>query len=180
MKKETTLNVLKEIRDILKSKELVTLSVAQLQNNEVAVDFPELTAEEIMNSCDNKVAGGKLLYNTDWYKKEDFFTKEKTRKGRRIIAKKLLHKGKSWNQCAEIAKKEDKEMLNFAEVVYLIKENKDFRKLITDWNYTWTSSRRSDGRLVNVGSFRSGEASVNGWTPGYSDSGLGVCFSRSE
>ena len=49
----------------------------------IIVNFPSITAEEIYKKSKNKVGRDKLLYNINWYKNEDFFTKEKTRKGKR-------------------------------------------------------------------------------------------------
>lgn len=143
------------------------------------VNFPSLTAKQIMKSCDNKIGDDKLLYNTDWYQDdwyqdEDFFTKEKTRKGKRVIELELQHNGETWNECNELG-----EMLNFAEVLYLVKEYPEFRELLTGYKWTWTSSRSSDGRLVYSGSFGPLGLLVLNGRPGYSYSRLGVCFSRS-
>lgn len=67
-------------------------------NNTITVDFPAFTAKEIMEKVDNKAGDGKLLYLgfNGWYAKEDFYTKEKTRKGKRNIDLFLSMKGKSW------------------------------------------------------------------------------------
>lgn len=175
-KKETVLSVLKEIRDILKKKEVEPLK--ELPNS-ITIDFPSLTAQQMVEDCDNKVDGGKLLYNTSWYEKEAFYTTEKTRKGTRTINAELLYKGKSWNECKDIADKEGLSMLNFAEVIWLLKTSKEFRELLTGYNWTWTSSRSSYGYLVDVGRFDSYGADVYRRGPGYSGSDLGVCFSRS-
>lgn len=141
--------------------------------------FPQKTAKEILG--DNKLPNGNpILWNIEWYKNEDFFTKELPRKGSVTVNLELLHKGKSWDECTKIAKDEGQEMLNFAEVVYLLKTNEQFWKLFENYQYTWTSSRSSFGLLVNVG-----DADSNGVCgvldgPRFSYSNLGVCFSRSE
>lgn len=145
------------------------------------VDFPEMTAKEIVESCDNKIESGKLLWNIDWYQNEEFFTKEKTRQGRRLIYKELLHGGKSWNEINKL--KGNNEMLNFAEVVYLLKEFSEYRELLKFKNmpcYTWTSSRASDGRIVSVGGFGEDGVNVDSDTPVDRDGAIGVSFSRSE
>lgn len=192
-KKETTLSVLKEMRDILKraypeplGQNLAAVytppKLIQPDNKFLyTLDFPSLTAQEILTACSNSVNGGKILYSdlTGWYEKESFFTTEKTREGKRTINLELLHKNKSWNECNGIAIKEGMEMLNFAEVIYLLKVSAEFRKMLTGYNWTWTSSRSSSGGLVNVGKFDSNGAGVFRDKPDYSDSDLGVCFSRS-
>jgi len=170
---KTKIQKIRELLDELESE------LVKSEPTTLTVDFPELTAKEIMEQCDNKVAGGKLLYNIDWYKDEDFFTTEKTRKGKRTIDLELLHKGKSWNKCNVL--KGDKEMLNFPEVVYLLANYQEFRDLLTSYKYTWTSSRDSSGLLLFVGFFVEGGANVNRWYPRVRDDvALGVCFSRSE
>ncbi|MBI2645105.1 hypothetical protein HYW94_02950 [Candidatus Uhrbacteria bacterium] len=44
--------------------------------------------------------------------------------------------------------------------------------------YTWTATRDSDGRLVDVGSFGAGGASVDGYGPVVTNDILGVLLSR--
>lgn len=188
-KKETTLSVLKDIRALLKANNsfLAREAIAKpkeptLMPNEIIVDFPELTAKQIVDACSNTVYGGKLLYNIAWYENEAFYTTETTHPGKRIISLDLKHAGKSWTEINKIIGG-SLQMLNFAEVVYLLKENETFRKLLNIKNdvfYTWTNSRSSGGGLVFVGSFDSFGASVDDWGPGRSDSEVGVCFSRSE
>ena len=46
--------------------------------------------------------------------------------------------------------------------------------------YDWTSHRHFDGNLIYVGNFKSDGVSVDGLGPGWSDSSLGVSFSRSQ
>src|ERR1035437_5827446 len=57
------------------------LNDAIIEHNEKVetIHIPSKTAKEIVEECDNKVAGGKLLYSTSWYENEDFYTKEKCR-----------------------------------------------------------------------------------------------------
>src|SRR3990167_1212921 len=108
----------------------------------IKLTFPSITAEEIYKKSKNKVGSDTLLWNTDWHKNEDFFTKEKTRKGKREVTLELQHLGKSWNECNKL--RGNYEMLNFAETVYLAWKCPEFRAmLIKTW--TWTSSRASDG-----------------------------------
>lgn len=189
--KETVLSVLKEVRDLLKEKTapIVTNSadmgkseISKITSPSGSITFPSLTAKEIMDECDNKVAGGSLLYKSGWYDNEDFFTKEKCRPRTVKIPTEILHAGKSWDEIDRI--KGELELFNFAEIVYMLRESEEFRKLLS-WEgntvyYTWTNSRDSDGDLVFVGCFDSDGAGVSRWKPGLSDSGMGVCFSRSE
>src|SRR3990167_7377330 len=139
------------------------------------VDFPEMTAKEIYEQSDNKLGNGKLLYDIDRYKNEDFFLKEKTRPGKRLVLKNVIGVGKDWNECQALVKEKGGEMLNFAEVLYVIWKYPGFLENM----YTWTSSRSSVGFLVNVGEADAGGASVDGWEPDLSDSDLGVVFLRS-
>ncbi len=142
---------------------------------EIKVDgeeiFPPLTAKEIMEQCGNKVDGEKLLWNTNWYKNEDFFTKEKCRPISMEFTE-LDHLGKNWNKCNELGK-----MFNFAEVVYLASRFEKFREMLKQ-NCTWTSSRDSDGELVYVGNGDSGGAGVSRYAPGGSNGFLGVVFNN--
>lgn len=143
------------------------------------ITFPEKTAQQIVDECDNKVPGGKLLWNTDWYKNEDFFTEETCRPRTVIIPTEIEMAGKSWNECHE---SNSDDMFNFAEVTYMLRESKSFQKLLASSNsarYTWTSSRGSGGILVIAGDFGSGGADVRRWEPRSAGSILGVCLSRS-
>ena len=150
------------------------------QKNTIIVDFPEMTAEQIYEESGNKAGKNKLFYNTSWYKNEDFFTKEKTRKGKREIILELQYVDESWNECDRL--RGDLEMLNFAEVMYLLWKKKEMRVLLNSSNnicYTWASSRSTDGYLVYLGSFDSEGVYGNGWRPDYRHGYLGVSLSRS-
>lgn len=62
-----------------------------------------LTAEQIIKSCNNKTSKDTpVLWSTSWHENETFYTQEKTRGGTYEVDE-LAHKGKSWNECAEIA-----------------------------------------------------------------------------
>lgn len=135
----------------------------------ITVNFPSITAKEIYKKAP------ELFRDIGWYKNEDFFTKEKTRAGKKEVDLELKHKGKSWNEIDEL--KGELDFLNFAEVMYLVWKLPKFRKTIKE-NYTRTSSRRSDGDLVYVGDFESDGVYVYWYRPGRSDSDLGVSFSR--
>lgn len=142
----------------------------------ITVTFPELTVKEIVDSVDNTVDSGKLLYG-DWYHNEAFYTNEKTRPGTRTINLELLHTGKSYDEIKAMGL--ENSMLNFAEVVYLLKESNDFRAMLRYPNisnawWTWTTSRASVGSLVIVGSFDDGGADVGRSSPGRRDGYLGV------
>lgn len=147
------------------------------------ITFPSKTAKQIVEACKNKLGSGKLLYNTDWYEKEDFYTTEKCRKGTFEISDEIIGYGKNWNECKDLIEKEGSQMLNFAEYVFFVQEyHKATGKYPEDgeWKYSWTSSRSSHGDLVLVGYCDSGGVLVSrGGEPGGSGSGLGVRFSRS-
>jgi hypothetical protein len=137
------------------------------------ITFPSKTAKQIVDECDNKLNGHKFLYDTDWYKDEDFFTKEKCREGTREIITDLTDTlGKTWDAC-----KEKGEMLNFAELLWCVIQIPDFLK---KGEYSWTSSRTSDGYFVNAGDFDDDGGDVNGLRPGSSRSYIGCAFSRSD
>lgn len=192
MKKETTLSVLKEIRSLLSGNQKILLQIfdsvrppepkKELEGF-IKVNFPNKTAKEIMDECGNKLGNGKLLYNTNWYENEDFFTKEKCRPGVRYVSKDLIGKGKNWNECSALLKDGEREieMLNFAEALYFVQEYyKQTNSYPWAGDWSWTSSRSSDGRLVGLGLCDAVGVGVDCFDPRSSDSYLGVCFSRSE
>lgn len=145
------------------------------------ITFPNKTAQEIMNDCNNILGNGKLLYGLkSWYKNEDFFTKEKCRPITVEIEIELIGKNKDWNECKELVKKEEGEMLNFPEMIYFYQEYfKQTGKYIDEYEWSWTSSRSSDGRLVDVGRCASDGVGVSHDRPVDSRSDLGVRFSSS-
>lgn len=139
-----------------------------------------LTAAQIIKDCDNKTSKGTpVLYNTSWYKDEAFYITEITRGGVYEVDE-LAHKGKNWNEVTDLAVKENKQLLNFAELLYVMveQEKQTGEHLLDGFNWSWTSSRDSDGELVIVGSFDSGGAYVGRDRPGLVDGRLGVCFAR--
>lgn len=144
----------------------------------LSVTFPPKTAKQLVEECKNKVENGKLLYNTDWYKDELFYTTDKCRKGKRTVTLELQGLDKTWNECDTLVKEQGGEMLNFAEIVYLLREYPEVRKVL-DWNWTWTAVRNADGRLVCVGDADASGANVNGNGPRRAYGHLGVLFSRS-
>lgn len=156
--------------------------ILQEQNNMLLIDFPEKTAKEIIGECNNKVGEGKLVWSTDsWYKNEDFYTKEKSRTGKRWVSKELAMMGMSWNACDRSLKEDGDEMLNFAETLWFLKTYiETFKEYPDDLNYSWTSSRSSYGSLVYVGRCASDGVRVGRGSPGGSLSRLGVRFSRSS
>lgn len=177
-------------QEILTALNLPLISEIELINDEISqsvvfdktitITFPEMTAEAIVTECKNKVAKGALLYG-EWYKKEAFYTTEKTRPGTRVISTELLHAGKSWNEIT--AMDTESSMLNFAEVVYLLRESAGFRDMFRYGNeknawWTWTNSRDSGGNLVAVGGFDDDGANVLRNSPDDRSGLLGVSFSR--
>lgn len=180
-KKDTNLSVLQEIRDILKSQSIVSNDVKK--TDEITVNIPEgLTAKDIYEQSENKTSTGTpLLFNIDWYKYEPFFCREKTTKKTVTVSRTITHKNKSWDECKIAMEKEGGIMLSFAEWLYIIwsHEKETGERLFNDWEYLWTSSRASGGRLVLVGGFDGEGADVNGDSPGRRFGRLGVSFSRS-
>lgn len=138
-----------------------------------------LTAKKIIKDCDNKTSTGTpVLYSISWYEKEDFYTTEKTRGGVFKIDP-IAHKGKSWDECKALETKE-LQMLTFAELLYVMVEHEKQTKehFLGDWEYSWTSSRASDGSLVYLGDFGSRGAAVSSGGPEDSCGSLGVCLSH--
>lgn len=137
------------------------------------ITFPNLTAKQIVEKYDNKLGKGKLLYDIDWYKDEDFFTKEKCRKGtREIITDLSKTKGKTWDECSHLG-----QMLNFAELLWCVIKIPDF---LRGYEYSWTSSRASGGGLVGAGDFDGDGGAVGGRGPGRSRSDIGCAFSADD
>lgn len=148
--------------------------------NTYRLNFPTMTAKEIITKCNNKGKGGKMLYST-WLLDEDFYKKETTREGWKTIDLDLIGKEKTFDECKELAEKSGGEMLNFAEFIYLIVEyEKETGKRLFENEYTWTSSRASDGFLAISGHFGSGGVRSASWRPGRSASYVGVCLSRRD
>ena len=173
MKKETTLSVLKEIRDILKRQNIVK---PVIDNTFFEVTFPDKTAQEIVG--DNTLGNGKFLWNISWYKDKDFFTKEKCRVGTRLVSTELIGLDKTWNECSDLVREKGGEMLNFAELLFFAQEYyKSTGKYLFNSKWAWTSSKSSVGSLVNVGSFDRDGALVRGSWPVSSRSDVGCPFS---
>lgn len=136
------------------------------------ITFPNLTAEEIVKKYHNKLGSGKLLYNTDWYKDEPFYTKEKCREGTREIITDLKPTfGKTWDECDKMG-----EMLNFAELLWCVVKIPGFLKD----EYSWTKSCTSGGEFVDAGSFDVDGGDVHGLGPGASSSDIGCAFSAGK
>lgn len=181
MKKETTLSVLKEIRDLLKEKQEKSIET-EVSGDWFEIDFPEVTSEEIIKRTGNKTSTGTpiLYYPKGWYEHEAFYTTEKTRKGKSRIKLELVHKGKTFDECKVLVENEGGEMLNFPELLYFLVEyeKKTGRHLLEDYKYSWTSSRSSGGGLVIGGGFDSDGMGVDGRLPVSAGGRLGVLFSR--
>lgn len=145
------------------------------------ITFPNKTAKQIIKECNNKLGSGNLLYSIDWYKKEAFYTKEKCHPRTIEVSDEIEHYGKDLNECKELVGEDS--MLNFAEYVWFIKcyfEKTGKYPEQSEWKYSWTSSRSSDGRLVGIGGCAAYGVLVGGFGPGRSDSRLGVRFFRSD
>lgn len=141
------------------------------------VKFPtkSLTAQEIMGN--NKINSGKLLYNTDWYKNENFFTKEKTRKGTIKVDLEITQRNTTYSDIQKNLPK-DNEILNFAEYLYIVKTYPEFRETLKGYNYIFTSSLDSDGYRVRLGGFDAGGVGVDGYWDDGRGGNLGVAGAR--
>lgn len=188
MKKETQLSVLQEIRDLLKAQtpQVAPISAKAPSFEEkdgwVLMDFPQITAKELIEEYDNKTSvGTPILYEINWYKDEKFFTTEKTRPGKRWMQKEIGNKGKSWTECNKLAKEQRYELPSFAELLYFLVEYERITgtRLMSDWEFPWTNSRASGGKLVYVGAFDGGGASVGSYRPVVRLDVIGSSFSRS-
>ena len=151
--------ILKEVKEINKK-----LDIPVVKSDDGYITFPEKTAKEIVDECNNTIDGHNFLYDTDWYKDADFFTKEKCRPRTVKIPTEISCVGKSWNECKG-------DMPNFAEVIYMMRESKEYRELFRYGNksgawYTWTSSVDPSGkRFVDAGGFDDAGVSVDGHYP---------------
>lgn len=154
--------------NLLVSSDTLISSIKETPKN----TFPALTAKQIMEECNNSVDGGRLLWDTKWYENDDFFIKETCRPISTDFTP-FDYKGKSRNGCEKLGT-----MFNFAEVIYLLRENKEFRDMLRNYNYIWTLGRVSGGGFVIVGSFGSDGAFVSSGQPDRSYSDIGVSFSH--
>lgn len=222
-KKETTLSVLKEIRDstkaiaqLLKANNsflagnavikpniatlrgipsrndaVINLEGAdtthlpkEIEQDQLLIYIPEITMKEVVEKAGNKKADGSpLMRNTSWYKKETFYTQEKTRKGWYLVGKELMKetRSKTWNEQEVILKEKGSGRFNAAEILYILYAyNKQTGKcLLPTWNdFYWTSSLSAFG-VVAVGACDADGVNVYGCGADGSGSDLGVCFSRS-
>lgn len=160
-KKETSLSVLKEIRDLLKEKNIEqTVNSSETSSklsspfssdgnkggetligkNQLKVTFPKMTLKEIFEASKGKTEkGSPLIWNFEnsWVRSEPFFDTETTREGTSIIDLEIIGVGKNWDECKELAEKSGKRMLNFAELVYLIWKHEDIMRPILEKKWTW-------------------------------------------
>lgn len=85
MKRETTLSVLKEIRDLLKAQNPPTVNVVEETKTDVLrVKFPKMNLKEIFEQSGGKTINGYPLvwnFKDSWLRDEKFFTEEYTREG---------------------------------------------------------------------------------------------------
>ena len=141
--------------------------------------FPNKTAKEIVDECDNKLGKGKFLYDIDWYKDEDFYTMEKCSPRTVEVIEEIQHLGKTWNECKAMEKSGKVEMLNFPEYLYFIQEYYKKYDKYFDSKWSWTSSHSSFGDLVRLGGGDAGGVRVLDGGPWGSRDYLGVVFSCS-
>lgn len=191
-KKETTLSVLKDIREsnneILKILQMdefgkyipyEKLSQVKDLGDKIKIYIPKITMKEIYEQSGNKTSQSTpLLYNIDWYKNEVFFTTETSREGWYEVSKELMpeSRDKTWEEQEKILKGGIR--LNAAEILYVLYAyEKEFKtKLLNGFNYHWTGSRSSRGDLVDVGGFGEDGARVGDDDPSGRRGSLGVCL----
>ena len=191
-----------------------------------------ITMQQLHDRAKNKLGVGKLLYDTDWYSKEPFFTEETPALGWKLVGREVIPGSTSQNYLgqtevlatyvtdqvfagmklpavykvalaefedskAAIGKIVDSDWKKAAEELSELKLNQLFRGtpaetlygyiayfeinheyLLPDM-YHWTASRSSDGDLVRLGGGESDGVGVYDDDPRFSDSNLGVVFSRS-
>lgn len=141
--------------------------------------FLEKTAKEIEEITKDKykAKGWKLFYNTNWYKNEKFFTKEKPVFGWKLVKNRPDLVNLTYKE--QTKKMNPDERVSFSEIVQLTALAFLSRgEKMWESKYYWTSSCFSDGDLVGFGGADAGGACVNGWSPSYSSITLGASSSR--
>lgn len=104
----------------------------------IILDFPALTAKEIYDTYGPKFSDSVPMIYSLWFGKEDFWATQKSRPGRKTITKDCVEKGKSWNDCKAYAEKQGGQMLNYAELLWLMYQyDKHTGKRILESEYTW-------------------------------------------
>ena len=187
--------------------------------------------QETLQGHFDSTGKGKVLYNTTWYKDEDFFKKETPQGGWALVSRNVLPETTNKNYLEQTAVLADYLMDTipqgteihrfFQDAVDEFKSQQNSIASILDSNrsaaslklvslrvnqlmrstapealydllvyfqntgerllpdiWTWTRTRTSDGNLVSVGGWASDGLLVDGDSPDYSGSRLGVCPSR--
>lgn len=108
------------------------------ENGSIVVDFPELTAKEIYDTYGPTFSDGvKMIYSL-WFEKEDFWDTQKSRPGRKTINTVCVEKGKNWHDCKAYAENHGGQMLNYAELLWLMYQyDTHTGKRILTSEYTW-------------------------------------------
>lgn len=140
VKKETTLSVLQDIRDMMREHWNKDVEVPEtnfggticlvksapkapeqpIPNGHFLIYIPSITMKEIVEEADNKASNGKpLMYNISWYKDEKFYTEEKAREGWYVVSERLMGKNKNWGEQETEIKNLKGERLNAAEELYI-------------------------------------------------------------
>lgn len=138
--------------------------------------------ELVQARLDKEGKGEKFLYSAAsldcWYKDEKFFTDEVPRAGWKLVTPEVKDSAyKTWDEQEELIQKENGTRLSFSEAIYVLATvGNDFLKN----RYVWTSSRNSDGELVNLGYSDVDGSSVAGVRPDDWRGGLLASFSRSQ
>lgn len=161
------------------------VTLAQLEaikaNNQVLIYIPAISAKEVYEKTGNKLLDGKLLYDIDWYKDEVFFS-EKAKAGWYIVGKELIPetRNKTYAEQDEILTRLGSGRLSVAEICYFVwAYSSTEKRVLSDWEYHWSSSRSSGGNLVSFGRADAEGAYLAGWEPDDASVNLGVVLSRS-
>ena len=73
--------------ELKRARELGQYLILQINT---AKDGESLTMKKIHNQFDNKLGDGKLLYDTDWYAKEPFFTEDIPGLGWKLVSREVI------------------------------------------------------------------------------------------
>ena len=218
--------------DLEKAKELGQFLILRVDKAKDGTGLSMKKMHDLLAEEFKKDGHGKILVSINWYKEEEFFTKETPKLSWALTSKEVIPDSTSKNYLQQtesiidyikekvfkggaLPKEYQDAIREFAEqkgkISKLMKDDwqeatkileelritkltrkspsesvydflayfKTNKERLLENMYTWTSCRASDGRLVHVGRFDAGGASVPRGTPGNSGGDLGVAFSRS-
>lgn len=140
----------------------------------ITLDFPALTAKEIYDTYGPKFSDGVPMIYPLWFEEEEFWATQKSRPGRKTITKDCVEKEKNWNDCKAYAEKQGGQMLNYAELLWLVYQyDKHTGKRILESEYTWLDTPVG-GRVGASGGWLGDGPDLRAHRPrgGWSDYGL--------